>query len=183
MYADFFAHPDLFVRYEPFWTFLCFNKIVFFKFNKKKQQQRESSNCASYFHQHRGAAGASGANGSGGQMVLVRLPRREERLSRQKALQSNPGRGFLLSLGSAQWGGRCFTTHGEDMFICGQRLIDQCKQGQTSLSLCEWFMTRRKQEEQMLFLFVSFFFFFNLSHENLNGPLKHNRMIVCFFFF
>lgn len=158
MYADFFAHPDLFVRYEPFWTFLCFNKIVFFKFNTKKATTKRI-NCASYFHQHRGAAGASGANGSGGQMVLVRLPRWEERLGRQKALQSNPGRGFLLSLGSAQWGGRCFTTHGEDTFICGQRLIDQCKQGQTSLSLCEWFMTRRKQEEQMLFLFVSFSFF------------------------
>lgn len=116
MYADFFAHPDLFVRYElhnnSSLSSSCLDEI--FKYVEYLKI------LPSDFQQYCWAARASGAHGSGGEVVPVSLPRREERLSGQETLQSNPGRSFLLPLGFAQWGRRALPTHGETTRLCCQ---------------------------------------------------------------
>lgn len=116
MYADFFAHPDLFVRYElhnnSSLSSSCLDEI--FKYVEYLKM------LPSDFQQYCWAARASGAHGSGGEVVPVSLPRREERLSGQETLQSNPGRSFLLPLGFAQWGRGAHPTHGETTRLCCQ---------------------------------------------------------------
>lgn len=42
---------------------------------------------------------------------------------------------------------------------------------------------REENKKNKCCFYLFLFLFFNLFHENLNEPLKHNRMIVCFFFF
>lgn len=41
---------------------------------------------------------------------------------------------------------------------------------------------REENKKNKCCFYLFLFLFFNLFHENLNEPLKHNRMIVCFFF-
>lgn len=40
---------------------------------------------------------------------------------------------------------------------------------------------REENKKNKCCFYLFLFLFFNLFHENLNEPLKHNRMIVCFF--